>query len=103
VIAIRGIRELPGLVDDAHARLLRLDDDALDRVEAILHLRMEAHGSFDRGLRMKFRRVGDLEQHVLHHVAAVRLREGEGLALEQHVVEAPFRRRERGRINPSRP
>ena len=34
VIAIGGIRERPGLVDDAHARLLGLDDDAIDERES---------------------------------------------------------------------
>jgi hypothetical protein len=30
VIAVGGIRQRAGLVDDANARLLRLNDDALD-------------------------------------------------------------------------
>ena len=34
VIAVGGIGERAGLVDDAHARFLRLDHDALDRVRA---------------------------------------------------------------------
>ena len=34
--------------------------------------------------------VRDLEQHVLHHIAAIPLMERELVALEQHVVEAPL-------------
>ena len=33
MVAVGGIRERARLVDDAHARLLRLDHDALDRIE----------------------------------------------------------------------
>src|SRR2546428_8421410 len=47
---------------------------------------------------MEFRRVGDLEQHVLHHVAAERALELERLALEEHVVEAPGLGGERRRV-----
>ena len=56
VIAIRGIGERPGLVDDAHARFLRLDDDALDERELVLHLRMQRQRAFHRGLRVELRR-----------------------------------------------
>ena len=47
---------------------------------------------------MEFGRKADLEQHVLHHVAAVRTIELERRALEQHVVEAPCLRRQHGRV-----
>ena len=40
--------------------------------------------------------VGDLEQHVLHNVAAVLPLELERLAAKRHVVEAPGRSREHG-------
>ena len=53
MVAIRRIRERAGLVDDAHARLLRLDDDALDLVQSARDLRMQRHRGFDRGLRME--------------------------------------------------
>ena len=72
MIAIGGIRERPGLVDDAHAGLLRLDDDALDERDPVLDPRVQRHRALDRGLRVEFGREADLEQHVFHHVAAER-------------------------------
>ena len=75
VVAVGGIGERAGLVDDAHARLLRLDHDALDLAEALLHLRMQRHRRLDGGLRVELGREGDLEQHVLHDVAAEGLRQ----------------------------
>ena len=56
VVAVGRIRERAGLVDDAHARLLRLDHDALDLVEPARDLRMQRHRGLDRGLRMELRR-----------------------------------------------
>ena len=95
VVAVGGIGERAGLVDDAHARFLGFDDDAVDRVDPVLHLRVQLHRALDRGLRVELGREADLEQHVLHHVAAERLRERDRLALEQHVLEAPGLRRQR--------
>jgi hypothetical protein len=43
----------------------------------------------DGRLRMELGRVRDLEEHVLHHVRAVRALERKRAALEEHVVEAP--------------
>ncbi len=43
----------------------------------------------DGGLRVELGWVGDLEEHVLHHVRAERALELERFALEEHVVEAP--------------
>ena len=48
--------------------------DPLDVGELVVDLRVQGHGRLDRGLGMKLRREGNLEQHVFHHVAA------EGLA-----------------------
>ena len=56
MIAIRGIRERSGLVDDADPRFLRLDHHALDLLELGRNLRVQGHRRFDRSLRMKFRR-----------------------------------------------
>ena len=54
------------------------------------HPRMQLDGRFDRGLGVKLRRVGDLEQHVLHHIAArTACGIGKALPLEEHVVKAP--------------
>ena len=52
-------------------------------------LLVDLHRGLHGGLRVEFRREGDLEQHVLHHVAAVGALELERAALEEHVVEAP--------------
>src|SRR5216110_2323335 len=98
VIAVGGIGERPYLVDDAHARLLGLDDDALDVGEPLPDLRMQGHRRLDCRLGVELGRVGDLEQHVLHDVAAEGLRQRERPALEEHVVEAPGLRRQRGRV-----
>ena len=42
-----------------------------------LDLRMQRHRRLDRRLGVKFGRKGDLEQHVLHHVAAEGLRQSQ--------------------------
>ena len=55
---------------------------------------MQRHRRFDRGLGVELGRIGNLEQHVLHHIGAVGALEAERLALEQHVVEAPIGRGE---------
>src|SRR5438552_14511408 len=55
---------------------------------------MELHRAFDGGLRVKLRWERDFEQHVLHHVAAVRALKLERLTPEQHVVETPDLRRQ---------
>ncbi|MNI30814.1 hypothetical protein D3C73_846730 [compost metagenome] len=92
VVAVGGVVQRPLLVDDADARFMRADRDGLDVVRAFaqrLELCVDVHGAFHSGLRMEFRRERDLEQHVLHHVAAIRPLELERLPLEQHVVKAP--------------
>src|SRR5215469_4333167 len=61
-------------------------------------LMMESDCSFDSGLRMKLRWERYLEEHVLHHVAAVRPLELELLATEADVVETPRLRCEHTRI-----
>ena len=98
VIAVGRIGERTRLVDDADRRLVRADGDPADVLEPVFHTRVQSHGAFDRGLGVKFRGIRDLEQHVLHHVAAVRTLEHERPAFEEHVVEAPGLRGERGRI-----
>ena len=40
-------------------------------VEAVCDLRVQLHRALDRGLGVELGREADLEQHVLHHVAAV--------------------------------
>src|ERR1035438_7475114 len=94
MIAVRRVRQRPRLVDDAHSGLLRLDADLGDAIDLVPDLRMQRERAFDRGLRMELRRETDLEQHVLHDVAAVAALEGERLALEKYVVKAPSRRRQ---------
>jgi len=61
-------------------------------------LLMQRHRRFHRGLRMELGRERDLEQHVFHHVRAVRTLKLEFVALEEHVVEAPRLRGQHRRI-----
>jgi hypothetical protein len=89
VVAIGGIGERTFLVDDADRGLLRAQDDPADVVDPVGDLGMERHRAFDGGLGMELGRKADLEQYVLHDVAAERALEFERPALEQHVVEAP--------------
>ena len=98
MVTIGGVVERPGLVDDANAGLLRLDDDFLDVVDATPDRLVQRHSRFDRGLRVELRREGDLEQDIFHHVATVQALERERFAFEQHVVIAPHLCGQRGRI-----
>ena len=98
VVAIGRVGQRAGLVDDAHARLLRLDDDALDVIDAPGHLRVQRDRSFDGGLRVELGRIGNLEEHVLHDVAAEGPRDLDGLATQHDVMETPGGRGERCRI-----
>ena len=50
---------------------------------------MQRHRRLHRGLCVKLCRVADFEEHVLHHVTAVRPLETKGLAVEADVVKAP--------------
>jgi hypothetical protein len=61
-------------------------------------LGVQGDSGLNGGLGVELGRKADLEEHVLHHVAAVAARELERLALEQHIVEAPGLRRERRRV-----
>ncbi len=80
------------LVDDADAGFVRAACDLLDVLcgfPACLEVGVDLLRGFDGGLGVEFGGVGDLEEDVLHHVAAVRTLELEIPAFEQHVVEAP--------------
>ena len=74
------------------------DDDPVDLPEAVFDLRVQGHGTLDRGLGVELGGKGDLEEDVLHDVAAVGALELEGLALEEDIVEAPGLGREHRRI-----
>ena len=90
MVAVGGVVQRALLVDDADARFVGADRDATDivsRLAARLEQRMDLHGAFHRGLRVELGGEGDLEQDVLHHVAAVGPLELERPALEQDVVE----------------
>ncbi len=56
---------------------------------SVLQLLAQRHGRFHSCLRVELGREADLEEHVLHHVAAIRALEFERAALEGDVVEAP--------------
>ena len=98
MVAVGGIRERAGLVDDAHRGFVRGDLDALDLVEPVAHERVQRDRGLDGGLRVELGGEGDFEEDVLHHVAAERARELDRLAAEEHVAEAPRRRRERAGV-----
>ena len=98
MIAIGRVRERPRLVDDAHARLLRLDRDAHDIGDARRDDRVQLQRRLDRRLRVKLRRKRDLEQHVLHDVRAQGALERDRPAFEQHVLKAPPLRGQRRRV-----
>jgi hypothetical protein len=71
---------------------LGADAHALDVIRSLaerLELLMNDVSGLDGRLRVKLGRVGDLKEHVLHHVRAERALKLERLALEEHVVESP--------------
>jgi hypothetical protein len=82
------------LVDNADASLVSSAGDGLD-VSSRLALRLEKVvnllRSLNSGLRVELSRVGDLEENVLHDIAAIGALELELLALEQDIVETPDR------------
>ena len=84
-----------GLASGPFLSMIRIADSCVrivifaDVVEPVPDARMQLHRALDRGLRVELRGKADLEQHVLHHVAAVGPLELNGVALEQHVVETP--------------
>lgn len=88
------------LVDDADAGLVCPVDDALNVLGRLAHSRqllVQTLGSLDGSLGMELSRVGNLEQDVLHDVAAIATLELELLSAEVDIVEAPGRSREDGR------
>lgn len=93
MIAIRKvIHGLKLLINDANTSLMGTASDVLDIRRALAHsskLVVDVLSRLDSGLRVELGGVGHLEQHVLHHVAAVPALELERFALEEHVVEAP--------------
>src|SRR6516165_7876084 len=99
MIAVGRISERAGFVDDALAALLGFNDYALDRHETIFHLRMQRQCGFNSSLGMKFRREGDLEQNVLHHIGTESLiRNSKRFASESHILKTPQFRAERAGI-----
>ncbi|MCY1553514.1 hypothetical protein D9M68_900060 [compost metagenome] len=102
MVAVRRIGQRADLGNDADRRFVGGDDDSVDLVQAIPDLRMQRHSRFASGLRVKFGREADFEQHVFHHVAAIGAGETEGTPVfglerqvvvgvaERHVVEAPL-------------
>ena len=93
VVAVgKVVHRLELLVDDADAGLVGADGHLLDVGGGLAHgleLGVDLLRGLDGGLRVELGRVGDLEENVLHDVAAVGALELELLALEEDVVEAP--------------
>lgn len=70
-LAVREVIQRPTLINDPNSRLLRPDPHTLDiltRLPQRLQLRKHLVRGIHRRLRVELGRVGDLEQHVLHHV-----------------------------------
>src|SRR5277367_3485735 len=95
MVAIRGIMERPGLVNDAQGRFMGVDDDLLDLAYAVFDRRMQLDGCFHGGLGVEFCRKGNLEQDIFHHVRTERARQFYGLASKKNVAKSPLLRRER--------
>ena len=74
MIAVGGVMQWTGFADNADGRLLRGKHNPLDLIEAILDERVQLHRTLGGGLGMKLRGERDLEQHVFHHIEAVRAR-----------------------------
>lgn len=88
------------LVDDANAGLVCAASNSLDvsgRLALLLEDGVNLLRSLDGRLRVELSRVRDLEEDILHDVAAVGPLELELLALEQDIVETPDGGRENGR------
>jgi hypothetical protein len=94
-----GLFERALLVDDADAASwVRIVIFLMSAMRSCRPAGCRDHRALDRGLRVELGRERDLEEHVLHHVAAVGALELELVALEQHVVEAPALGREHRRV-----
>ena len=89
VVPVGGVVQRPALIDDAHGRLLGGEFDMVDLIQAPDHLVVQLNRTLHRSLGMELHREGDLEQDVLHHIAAEGAGQLEGLTLEQHIIEAP--------------
>ena len=74
VVAVGRIVEWPALADNSHGRFLRADFNAFDLLDAIFHLQVKRQRTFDRRLRVKLGGKRNLEENILHHVGAKRLR-----------------------------
>ena len=99
MVAVGGIVQRAGLVNDAHAALLRLDDDTGNLVEPLRHFGMQRERGFDGGLRVELGGKRNFEQHVFHDVTAKTLRGNfYFLAAKENVLKAPRLRREHARI-----
>lgn len=89
MVAVGGIVEGSGFVDDADRAFVGVNLDLSDFRKAILDLRVELDGSFHGGLGMELGREGNLKKDVFHDVAVERLGEGEGLFLEEDILKSP--------------
>jgi hypothetical protein len=87
------------LVNDADASLVGSAGDGLDigsRLALGLEEVVNLLGGLDGGLRVELSRVGDLEENVLHDIAAVGALELKLLTLEEDIVETPDRSGQNG-------
>ena len=74
-----GLYSGPTLLMMRTADLLRFDVDSLNVVKTVDHLRMQFDGALNGGLGMELRRIGNLEQNILHDIRGEILRYDEGV------------------------
>ena len=98
VVAVRRVVQRPALVDDADRRFVRGEFNPLDLVQPVFDRRMQLQRTLHRRLGMELRREGDLEEDVLHDVAAERTAELDRLALERDVLKSPGGGAQGGRV-----
>ena len=85
MVPISQVFQRTSLVDDPKGRLLGPQLNPFDLIQPwVQHDR-----GFHRGLGMKLRRIGDLEQNILDHVAAQGTGKCDRLATEQDILEPP--------------
>ncbi len=93
VIAIsKVVHRLELLIDNTDTSLMGTALDMLDILSRLPHINellADSGRGLNGGLGVELGRVGHLEEHVLHDVAAIWALELERLALEENVVETP--------------
>ncbi len=98
VVAVGGIVQRAGFINDSERGLVSGELNALDFAQSVFHERMKLNGAFDGRLGMELGGKGEFEKDVFHHITAQRAGESDGEALKGDVLEAPGLGGERGRV-----